>query len=436
MLQSAKTDPATRTGSDTRDLQGRLCESRRLSLALAAPLSDEDQTVQAMDDASPTKWHLAHTTWFYETFILKSHLPGYAPYSDDFDYCFNSYYEAKGDRQPRARRGVLTRPPASEVREYRAHVDAGLARLFGEGLTQDASDAVGALIELGINHEQQHQELLLTDILSLFAQNPLRPAYRQPQPRPETFASSAAPLQWVAFDGGIRTIGHDGQGFAYDNEGPRHEVLLRDFRLANRCVTNGEWLEFMEDGGYGDPMLWLADGWATVKTQGWQAPGYWQQHEGRWHQMTLEGLLLLDLRAPVSHVSYYEANAFAQWAGKRLPTEFEWEVASAGYPTDGNDLAENALRPRPAPDTEEGKLAQLFGDVWEWTASAYQPYPGYRPAPGAIGEYNGKFMVSQQVLRGSSCATPGGHTRATYRNFFYPFQRWQFTGLRLAEDAA
>jgi ergothioneine biosynthesis protein EgtB len=295
---------------------------------------------------------------------------------------------------------------------------------------------VGALIELGINHEQQHQELLLTDILSLFAQNPLRPAYRNPQPKPETVAATDAPLQWVAFAGGIHTVGHDGQDFAYDNEGPRHEVLLRDFRLANRCVTNGEWLQFMEDGGYRDPMLWLADGWATVKTQEWQAPGYWQEHEGRWHQMTLEGLLLLDLRAPVSHVSYYEANAFAQWAGKRLPTEFEWEVASAGRAIDGNDLAGNALRPRPAPATAPGQLAQLFGDVWEWTASAYQPYPGYRPAPGAIGEYNGKFMVSQQVLRGSSCATPAGHTRATYRNFFFPFQRWQFTGLRLAEDAA
>jgi len=438
MLQSpsVKSGSAGQAIADKRDLQARLCESRQLSLSLAAPLSDEDQTVQAMDDASPTKWHLAHTTWFYETFILKAHLPGYAPYSDDFDYCFNSYYEAKGDRQPRARRGVLTRPPASEVREYRAHVDAALARLFSEGLARDASDAVGALIELGINHEQQHQELLLTDILSLFAQNPLRPAYRQPHPKPETFAPSAAPLQWVAFEGGIRTIGHDGQGFAYDNEGPRHEVLLRDFRLANRCVTNGEWLAFMEDGGYRDPMLWFADGWATVKAQEWQAPGYWQEHEGRWHQMTLEGLLLLDLRAPVSHVSYYEANAYAHWAGKRLPTEFEWEVASAGTPTVGNDLALNTLRPRPAPDAGEGKLAQLFGDVWEWTASAYQPYPGYRPAPGAIGEYNGKFMVSQQVLRGSSCATPSGHTRATYRNFFFPFQRWQFTGLRLAEDAA
>ncbi|HUS96243.1 MAG TPA: ergothioneine biosynthesis protein EgtB [Hyphomicrobiaceae bacterium] len=417
-------------------LSDRLPENRQLSLTLAAPLSDEDQTVQAMDDASPTKWHLAHTTWFYEAFILKAHLPGYVPFSDDFDYCFNSYYEAKGDRHPRAHRGLLTRPPAHEVRDYRAHVDDALGRLFSEGLANDPSDTVGALIELGINHEQQHQELLLTDILSLFAENPLRPAYRRPPPRPETVTASRPEQKWIAFDGGIHEVGHDGDGFAYDNEGPRHEALLQPYRLARNPVTNGDWLSFMEDGGYQDPMLWLADGWATVKTQGWKAPGYWQKHEGRWHQMTLEGLLLLDLRAPVAHVSYYEAQAYAQWAGKRLPTEFEWEVAAKGYPVDGNDLATNALRPRPATDASADRLAQLFGDVWEWTASAYQPYPGYRSAPGAIGEYNGKFMVSQQVLRGSSCVTPGGHTRATYRNFFFPHQRWQFTGLRLAEDAA
>jgi len=432
----AKTTRKAQASAHITPLCDRLSDSRQLSLKLAEPLTDEDQTVQAMDDASPTKWHLAHTTWFYEAFILRVHLPGYVPYSDDFDYCFNSYYEAKGDRQPRARRGVLTRPPAQEVRDYRAHVDTALGRLFSEGLANDPSDAVGALIELGINHEQQHQELLLTDILSLFAENPLWPAYRHPQPRPETVASTQPEQRWVAFEGGVHAIGHDGDGFAYDNEGPRHEVLLQPFRLANRCVTNGDWLSFIEDGGYRDPMLWLADGWATVKTHGWQAPGYWQEHEGRWHQMTLEGLLPLDLRAPVSNVSYFEANAFAHWVGKRLPTEFEWEAASAGYSLNGNDLSTNALRPRPTKPAGTGRLAQLFGDVWEWTASAYQPYPGYRQAPGAIGEYNGKFMVSQQVLRGGSCATPGGHVRATYRNFFFPHQRWQFTGLRLAEDVS
>jgi ergothioneine biosynthesis protein EgtB len=408
--------------------------SRELSLALAAQLSDEDQTVQAMEDASPTKWHLAHTTWFYESFILREQLPGYEPFSEAFDYCFNSYYETKGDRHPRAYRGMLTRPSAQEVRNFRAHVDVALDRLFTDGIAREASDPVGALIELGINHEQQHQELLLTDILSLFARNPLRPAYCTPQPGPKAVAAEAAPIEWVTFKGGIRTVGHDGEGFSYDNEGPRHEVLLRPYRLAHRCVTNGEWLAFIKDGGYRNPLLWHADGWATVKTHGWEAPGYWEERDGRWHQMTLEGLLPVDPAAPVSHLSYYEAHAFAQWAGKRLPTEFEWEVASAGYELEGNDLATGALRPQPARSAGEGKLAQLFGDVWEWTASAYQPYPGYRAAPGGIGEYNGKFMVSQQVLRGGSCTTPGGHIRATYRNFFFPHQRWQVTGLRLAED--
>jgi ergothioneine biosynthesis protein EgtB len=276
---------------------------------------------------------------------------------------------------------------------------------------------------------------VLTDILSLFAANPLRPAYLKPLPKAEP-VEAATEVEFIACDGGIRAIGYGGAGFSYDNEGPRHEVLLYPYRLANRCVTNGEWLAFMEAGGYRDPLLWLADGWATVKAQGWSAPGYWEERDGVWQQMTLEGLLPVDLRAPVTHISYYEANAYANWAGKRLPTEFEWEAASAGYSLAGNDLTTNALRPRPAMPASDGHLSQMFGDVWEWTASAYLPYPGYRPAPGAVGEYNGKFMVSQNVLRGGSCATPPGHIRATYRNFFFPHQRWQFTGLRLAEDAA
>ena len=416
------------------NLHERLLSARQLSLALAAPLSDEDQTVQPMDDASPTKWHLAHTTWFYESFILKPNLPGYREFAADFEYCFNSYYESKGARQPRGRRGLLTRPSAQQVRDYRAHVDAELGRLFAEGFVDDGPDPLVAMLELGINHEQQHQELLLTDILSLFARQPLRPAYREPQPKPEP-QDAGEPLQFSAFDGGIRGIGHDGTRFSYDNEGPRHDVLLYPYRLANRCVTNGEWLAFMQAGGYGEPLLWLADGWATVNAQGWDAPGYWEERDGVWHQMTLEGLLPVDPRAPVTHVSFYEANAFATWAGKRLPTEFEWEAATAGYEIAGNDLGTGALRPRPAAPSN-GRLTQMFGDVWEWTSSAYLPYPGYRPAPGAVGEYNGKFMVSQNVLRGGSCATPAGHVRASYRNFFYPHQRWQFTGLRLAEDAA
>jgi len=419
----------------TQYLCDRLRSSRRLSLTLAEPLSDEDQTVQPMDDASPTKWHLAHTTWFYESFILKPNMPGYREFSPEFDYCFNSYYESKGSRQPRGRRGLLTRPSAEAVRNYRAHVDAALERLFTEGIVGEAPDPLAAMIELGINHEQQHQELLLTDILSLFAAQPLRPAYRAPVPKPEVVAD-ASDAAFVSFPGGIRAVGYDGDGFSYDNEGPRHEVLLYPYKLADRCVTNGEWLAFIEAGGYRDPLLWLADGWATVNAQGWEAPGYWEQRDGVWHQMTLEGLLPADPRAPVTHVSYYEANAFAAWAGKRLPTEFEWEAASESCALPRNDLGTGALRPRPAVQSRTGALAQMFGDVWEWTSSAYLPYPGYRPAPGAVGEYNGKFMVSQNVLRGGSCATPPGHIRASYRNFFFPHQRWQFTGLRLAEDAA
>jgi ergothioneine biosynthesis protein EgtB len=417
------------------DLHERLRASRQLSLALAAPLSDEDQTVQPMDDASPTKWHLAHTTWFYESFILKPHLPDYREFSADFEYCFNSYYESKGERQPRGRRGLLTRPPAQQVRAYRAYVDEALTQLFTRGFVDEGPDPLAVLIELGINHEQQHQELLLTDILSLFAAQPLRPAYRDPIPKLEPVEATAA-AEYIRFEGGIRAVGYDGAGFSYDNEGPRHEVLLYPFRLANRCVTNCEWLAFIEAGGYREPLVWLADGWATVKAQDWQAPGYWEERDGAWHQMTLEGLLPVDPRAPVTHISYYEANAFAHWAGKRLPTEFEWETASAGCSLAGNDLSTNSLRPRPASTASDGRLAQMFGDVWEWTSSAYLPYPGYRPPSGAVGEYNGKFMVSQNVLRGGSCATPPGHIRASYRNFFFPHQRWQFTGLRLAEDAA
>lgn len=391
--------------------------------------------VQAMDDASPTKWHLAHTTWFYETFVLREHLPGYRTFSDDFEYCFNSYYEAKGERHPRAFRGLLTRPRAAEVRDYRAHVDAALDAL----LEREAGNSkeVAALIELGINHEQQHQELLLTDILSLFAAQPLRPAYR---PRGlhgvETLRDSSQ--RFISYDGGIHAIGHDGVAFSYDNEGPRHEALIHPFGLSERCVTNGEFVSFIESGAYCDPLLWLADGWATVKERDWKAPGYWEMKDGAWHQMTLNGLLPVDLDAPVSHVSYYEAEAFARFAGKRLPTEFEWEHASQDVAVSGNTLGSGTLRPLAASRSAcgQGDLPrQMFGDVWEWTQSAYLAYPGYRPPAGAVGEYNGKFMCSQHVLRGASCVTPDGHSRRTYRNFFYPGQRWQFMGLRLAEDA-
>ncbi len=417
-------------------LARRLAETRALTLALAEPLSVEDQVVQPMDDASPTKWHLAHTTWFFETFLAKPCLPDYRPLDDRFAYCFNSYYEAAGPRQPRPQRGLLTRPAHAEVLAYRAHVDAALDAILAGGLPE-RDRSVAELIELGINHEQQHQELILTDILALFAAEPLRPAYRPAPPASRPQGEGMSALRWIAYPGGIRRIGHDGRSFHFDNERPAHEVLLRDFRLASRLVTNAEWLEFMADGGYRKPAHWLSDGWATVKARGWEAPGYWEGEPGEWRQMTLAGLLPIDPAAPVCHISYFEADAFARWAGKRLPTEFEWEVAAGDSPVRGNMLGSGALRPLPAPAIGAAdRPAQMFGDVWQWTQSAYAAYPGFRAGPGALGEYNGKFMCGQYVLRGASCVTPEGHSRATYRNFFYPHQRWQFTGLRLADDAS
>ncbi len=426
-LHSAALIAAEGSKAGPLSLHDRLFATRALSTDLARPLSDEDQVVQAMDDASPTKWHLAHTTWFFEAFVLRPFLAGYRAFHERFEYCFNSYYESVGPRQPRPKRGLLTRPSAQEVRDYRSFVDAALDRLFDTALTPEAA----ALIELGINQEQQHQELLLTDILSLFAAEPLKPAYRETSPG--VAAGRPAPLSWFSFDGGIFAVGHDGNGFAYDNEGPRHEQLIRPFKLASRPVTNAEWIEFIADGGYTTPTLWLADGWNTVRAQDWRAPAYWEDVEGGAAQMNLNGFDTVDPAAPVTHISYYEADAFARWAGCRLPTEFEWEVAAGTVPVEGRTLGGAYLRPMPA---EEGaSLQQMIGDVWEWTGSAYLPYPGFRAAPGAVGEYNGKFMCSQFALRGGSCVTPDGHIRRTYRNFFYPHQRWQFAGLRLAQDA-
>lgn len=414
-------------------LSARLFETRQLSLDLARPLGAEDMAVQAMDEASPTKWHLAHTTWFFETFVLAAHAPTYAPFDDAFAYCFNSYYETLGARQPRPRRGLLTRPPLDRILAYRAHVDHALARL----LTEETASRPRwrPLLDIGINHEQQHQELMLTDILCLFAANPLKPAYRTEAPRPVA-SGEAAPLRWIDMDGGVDWIGHAGTGFAWDNETPRHAALVAPFRLADRLVTNREWLEFMQDGGYETAALWLSDGWETLRREGWRAPLYWEGREDHWREMTLYGLQPLTLDAPVAHVSYYEADAFARWAGKRLPTEVEWEVAASRAPQTGNFLGSDALRPLPAQAAHGGSPRQMFGDVWEWTQSAYLPYPGYRAATGALGEYNGKFMVNQHVLRGGSCVTPSGHMRASYRNFFYPRQRWQFMGLRLASEPA
>jgi ergothioneine biosynthesis protein EgtB len=427
-IDTVPLEGASKSSPKSKSLEDRLSATRALSTALAQPLSDEDQVVQANDDASPTKWHLAHTTWFFEAFVLKSFLEGYRVFDEAFEYCFNSYYESVGPRHPRAKRGLLTRPSADEVRAYRDHVDAALTRLCARDLAPRAAE----LIELGINHEQQHQELLLTDILSLFGAEPLKPAYAEASTGVAT--RDAAPVKWASFDGGIFDIGHDGNGFAYDNEGPRHEELIRPFKLADRCVTNSEWIAFIEDSGYETPTLWLADGWATVKTQGWSAPLYWEKADGGYMQMGLRGFRPVDPGAPVCHVSYYEADAFARWSGDRLPTEFEWEVAAGGLPLGGRTLGAHALRPLRAEAKGNG-LKQMYGDVWEWTASAYLPYPGFKPAPGAVGEYNGKFMCNQFVLRGGSCATPEGHIRKTYRNFFYPQQRWQFMGLRLAAEA-
>jgi ergothioneine biosynthesis protein EgtB len=413
------------------DLADHLFATRHHSLALAKPLSPEDMVVQAMDDASPAKWHLAHVTWFFEEFVLKPNLKGYAEFDGDFNYCFNSYYESQGPRHPRSERGLLTRPSAERVLAYRAHVDEGLRALLSAG--SETPHDVARLIEIGINHEQQHQELLLTDILALFAANPLRPAYQQSPSALDL--SPPTPLRWIDYEGGICRIGHACEGYCWDNELPSHDALVHPFKLADRLVTNAEWLQFIDDGGYRTASLWLADGWTKVNREGWQGPLYWEEKDAGWIQMSLQGLQPVVPAEPVVHVSYYEADAFARWAGKRLPTEFEWEVAATRAADPQHSARRSGpARPHRAVATKSENPKQLYGDVWQWTSSAYLPYPGYRPPAGAIGEYNGKFMVSQQVLRGSSWATPDGHARATYRNFFYPHQRWQFVGLRLASE--
>jgi len=403
---------------------------RGFTETLCKPLVPEDYVIQSMEDVSPTKWHLAHTTWFFETFVLKQHAPAYEPFHPRYAYLFNSYYVQAGERHARPNRGLLSRPTVEEVYRYRAFVDAHLLALLK---TADAAtmQALAPLVEIGLHHEQQHQELLLTDLKHAFSVNPLYPVYQPLKARP---AAASRPAAWVAFEEGLYEIGHAGEGFCYDNEGPRHRYFLAAFELASRLVSNGEYLAFMEDGGYEQPTRWLSAGWATVDAQGWQAPSYWQRDDdGRWLQFTLSGLRPVDPHEPVCHLSYFEADAYARWAGARLPTEQEWEVAVRGVPLEGNFVEEGAYHPAPAAHAATG-LQQCYGDVWEWTRSQYSPYPGYEPAAGALGEYNGKFMCNQFVLRGGSCATSRSHIRATYRNFFPPDARWQFTGLRLARD--
>jgi len=417
--------PVARSSRTAEAASETLAAARARTLALAAPLSAEDACVQSMPDASPAKWHLAHTTWFFEHFVLAARSPGYSAFHQRYDYLYNSYYFTVGQMHARPRRGLITRPSLEDVLAYRAHVDEAMQDL----LARERGDAgLEFLTTLGINHEQQHQELLLTDIKHLFAQNPLLPAYTE-LPRPGN--ADAAPLAWLPGRTGSVDIGHAGDGFTFDNETPRHQALLGGHSLASRLVTNAEFRAFIDDGGYADPALWLSDGWSVAVAEGWRHPLYWQDDLAQ--EFTLGGLQPIAPAAPVIHLSYYEADAFARWAGCRLPTEVEWEAAASEQPIVGNFADTGACHPRPA-DSGPG-LRQLFGDAWEWTSSPYGPYPGFRPLAGSLGEYNGKFMCSQMVLRGGSCATPPGHVRASYRNFFYPAQRWQFNGIRLAKDA-
>jgi ergothioneine biosynthesis protein EgtB len=428
-ITTADVAPRIEAVQPSAPLASRYQTVRETTECLAQPLGPEDCQIQSMPDASPVKWHLAHTTWFFETFVLAPYATGYEAFSPLFAYLFNSYYNAIGDRLPRPRRGLITRPALEEVYAYRAVVDRAMQAYLesaGESLAAD----VRAVIELGLNHEQQHQELILTDIKHALACNPLRPVYRA---RAHPAANvRTRPLDWSTFAEGLKLIGYAGRGFAFDNEGPRHRVFLEAFQFASRPVTCGEFQAFIDDGGYSRPELWLSDGWNTAKAHEWSAPLYWEEIDRAWWLMTLGGFRPLAQAEPVCHVSYYEADAYARWAGARLPTEAEWEAAARDQEPDGNFLECGCFHPQPAPDGSG--IAQCFGDVWEWTASPYTPYPGSRPAAGALGEYNAKFMCNQLVLRGGSCATPASHIRATYRNFFPPEARWQFTGIRLARD--
>jgi ergothioneine biosynthesis protein EgtB len=420
--------------SEDRDAAlARFLAVRQESERLARNLTAEDQAIQSMPDVSPTKWHLAHTTWFFESFILRPLDAGYRPFDPAFGYLFNSYYEALGARHPRPQRGLLSRPSIERVVAYRDHVAGAMARMIEQADTNVWQEAA-PLVELGLNHEQQHQELILMDIKHVFSVNPALPAYQTPT---SAERATTPPMGWIDFPGGLAEIGHSGSGFAFDNENPRHKVWLEPYRLASRLATCGEYLAFIEEGAYRRPEFWLSDGWATVCQQGWEAPLYWRRNDGAWSIFTLSGERALDPAEPVCHVSFFEADAFARWAGKRLPTEAEWEVAAGEAPLEGNLADRRLYHPCAAVAAEPedaARLLQMIGDVWEWTASPYIAYPRFRPAPGAVGEYNGKFMCNQMVLRGGAAVTPAGHIRTTYRNFFPCPARWAFSGLRLAED--
>jgi ergothioneine biosynthesis protein EgtB len=426
-------------------LRDRFHQIRKFTDALCSGLEPEDCVVQSMPDVSPTKWHLAHTTWFFETFILKKFAPGYRAEIPEYAYLFNSYYNAAGDMQRRDLRGLISRPTLTEAQRYRASVDSHVDNLLSSA-NEKLLDKIEPILILGFHHEQQHQELLITDIKHVFAQNPLYPVFRAGKERSpsaptiSTNGSAIRPDQFVEFDEQIVEIGHEGDAFAYDNEGPQHQALVPAFSLATRPVTNREYIAFIEDNGYSRAQFWLSLGWTTVSEQRWNAPLYWTKRDGAWWNFTLSGLRAVDESEPVTHISYFEADAFANWAGARLPTEFEWERAALSCSIEGNFVETELFHPAPLPialsaDQSGKALHQMFGDVWEWTRSAYSPYPGYRAAPGALGEYNGKFMCNQYVLRGGACATSRTHIRRTYRNFFQPEKRWQFTGIRLARDA-
>lgn len=430
MAQSVQSRPLNLQTASRADFIEQYQRVRRFTEQLCEPLVTEDYVIQSMPDVSPTKWHLAHVSWFFETFLLFPAVPGYQSLHPQYAYLFNSYYNSLGERHCRPKRGLISRPTVKETYAYRRYVDEHVLELL-ETLDEHRLAELAPIFTLGLHHEQQHQELIVTDIKHVLSCNPLHPVYRVQAP---VRVSSVPPVEWVAFPEGISWIGHEGEGFAFDNEGPRHRQFVQPFQLASRLVTNGDYLEFMEDGGYDNPLLWLSEGWATVRAEEWKAPLYWEQRDGRWWMMTMSGLREVDKAEPVCHVSYFEADAYARWADARLPTEAEWEVAAQEVPVAGNFVESDLYHPTPlTASTPPLKLAQMYGDVWEWTQSSYAPYPNFKPGPGAVGEYNGKFMCNQYVLRGGSCATSLSHIRPTYRNFFPANAQWQFMGIRLAK---